>query len=167
MTPRLLRTAIALGALVGPALGVASPTAGQEASPAAGQDAGGAGELRGSWHAETYVLADGSTHEVSGQIHFTERDWLVLFFVMDGGEPARGSAEGGRYTLAGDRLTFEHLHNLSTGKALPGFAESPLRMETRSGDGTLESARVEIMGKQMTLFFPSGNRMTFRRGSNP
>jgi len=132
-------------------------------SPAAGQ----ASELRGSWHAATYVLADGHTYEVSGQILFAERDWLVLFFVMEEGEPARGSAEGGRYTLEGDRLTFEHLHHLSTGKALPGLAESPLRMESRSGTGTLEAARIEIEGARLTISFPSGNRMTFRRRSGP
>jgi len=133
------------------------------ATPALAQTDG----LRGSWHAETYVLADGQTHTVSGQILFAERDWLVLFFVMDGEEPARGSAEGGRYTLEGHRLTFEHLYHLSKGKALPGLEESPLRMETRSGKGTLEAARVEIEGERLTIFFPSGNRMAFRRGAGP
>jgi len=151
------RTVILAAASLTPALSFASPVAGQT------------GELRGSWHAETYVLADGQTHEVSGQIQFAERDWLVLFFVMDSGKPARGSAEGGRYTLEGDRLTFEHLYNLSTGKALSGLAESPLRMETRSrkGKGTMEAARVEIEGGRLTILFPSGNHMTFRRGSTP
>ena len=71
----------------------------------AGQDAG----LRGSWHARQYTLSDGGTHVVSGQIHFAESDWLVLFFVMDGDAAARGSAEGGRYTLDGDLLTFAGL----------------------------------------------------------
>lgn len=125
------------------------------------------GELRGSWIAEAYTLADGPVHDVAGQIHFTERDWLVLFFVLDRGEPTRGSAEGGRYTLEGDRLTFEHLHHFSTGAGLPGLPESPLRMETRVGDGPLEPSRVLVTGDRMTLFFPSGNRMSFRRGSAP
>jgi hypothetical protein len=129
----------------------------------AGQDAG----LRGSWHARQYTLSDGGTHEVSGQIHFTESDWLVLFFVMDGDAAARGSAEGGRYTLDGDLLTFEHLHNLSVGNALEGLPASPLRMETRTGEGAWESTRIEIAEDRLTLFFPSGNQMTFVRGSPP
>jgi len=144
-------------------LTLASLLSGVALAPAAVEAQG----LRGSWHAETYVLADGKTYEVSGQIHFAERDWLVLFFVIDGGEPARGSAEGGRYTLEGDRLTFEHLYHFSTGKALPGLPQSPLRMEARSGEGTTEAARIELDGERLTIFFPSGNRMTFRRSSAP
>lgn len=122
--------------------------------------------LRGSWHADTYELAGGAVHDVRGQIHFTESDWLVLFFVMEGERAARGSAEGGRYTLDGDELTFEHLHNLSVGEALRGLPESPLRLETR-GEGPLEPTRISIEGDRLTLLFPSGNRMTFARGSAP
>jgi len=133
------------------------------AAGVAGQDEG----LRGSWHARQYTLSDGATHEVQGQIHFTESDWLVLFFVMDGDTAARGSAEGGRYTLEGDELTFEHLHHLSVGDALGGLPASPLRMETRAGDGPLEATRIEIADDRLTLFFPTGNRMTFARGSAP
>jgi hypothetical protein len=121
--------------------------------------------IRGSWHAREYVLAAGATHEVRGQIHFSQSDWLVLFFVMDGESPVRGSAEGGRYRLAGEELTFEHLHNFSVGEALDGLPGSPLRLETRGGDGPLEPARVRVEDDTLTLFFPSGNRMTFARGS--
>ena len=123
--------------------------------------------VRGSWDAREYVLAGGATHEVRGQIHFSASDWLVLFFVMDGERAARGSAEGGRYTLEGDRLTFEHLHHLSVGDALEGLPESPLRMETRAAAGSFEPARAVVEGDRLTLHFPSGNRMTFVRGSSP
>ena len=124
-------------------------------------------DIRGSWHAREYVLAGGDSHEVRGQIQFTMQDWLVLFFVMDGERPARGSAEGGRYTFEGDHLTFEHLHDFSVGEALPGLGESPLRMETRTAQGALEPARAVVDGDRLTLYFPSGNYMTFDRGSPP
>jgi hypothetical protein len=119
--------------------------------------------VEGGWIARDYALATGATHEVRGQIHFDESRWMVLFFVMDGETAARGSAEGGRYTLDGDTITFEHLHHLSVGEALEGLPASPLRMETRR-DGALEPARVEVDGDELTLHFPSGNRMRFVRG---
>ena len=122
--------------------------------------------LRGSWTAERYLLAGGAEHEVRGQIHFTRSDWLVLFFVMEGSRPARGSAEGGRYAIEDGTLTFEHLHHLSAGEALDGLPESPLRLETRD-EGALEPTRVEVDGPLLTLLFPSGNRMTFRRSARP
>ncbi|MDH3732495.1 MAG: hypothetical protein OEU54_03135 [Gemmatimonadota bacterium] len=134
------------------------------AGPAVSQQ--DAAELRGSWEAQGYVLSGGATHAVRGQIHFTQTDWLVLFFVMDGAEPARGSAEGGRYTLQGDLLTFEHLHHLSVGRELAGLAASPLRMET-SAEGAKEPTRIELDADSLTLLFPSGNRMTFVRSSAP
>ncbi|MDX1396564.1 MAG: hypothetical protein R3195_19445 [Gemmatimonadota bacterium] len=123
--------------------------------------------VRGSWDAREYVLASGATHQVRGQIHFSASDWLVLFFVMDGERAARASAEGGSYMLEGDRLTFEHLHHLSVGDALEGLPESPLRMETRAAAGPLEPARAVVENDRLTLHFPSGNRMTFVRGSPP
>ena len=50
--------------------------------------------LVGSWSVERYFQADGSVLPVNGRIFFTERDWTVLFFVVDAaGEPERGSGE--------------------------------------------------------------------------
>lgn len=120
-------------------------------------------DVEGAWIARDYALATGETHEVRGQIHFDGARWMVLFFVMDGETAARGSAEGGRYTLEGDTLTFEHLLHFSVGEALEGLPASPLRMETRI-DGALEPARVDVDGDELTLHFPSGNRMRFIRG---
>lgn len=122
-------------------------------------------DIEGAWIAREYTLATGATHEVRGQIHFDGSRWTVLFFVMDGETPARGSAEGGRYTLEGDALTFEHLHHLSVGDELGGLPASPLRMETRA-EGALEPARVEVGDGELTLHFPSGNRMRFVKGAN-
>ena len=139
----------------GVALAIALTTA-----PLAGQE----GSIDGAWLAEDYTLASGAVHEVRGQIHFDDGRWVVLFFVMDGDVAARGSAEGGRYTLRGDTLTFEHLHHLSVGEAVTGLPASPLRLETRS-EGAREPTGIRLSGNELTLLFPSGNRMRFRRAT--
>ena len=77
--------------------------------------------IEGAWTAQRYLLAEGAEHEVRGRIFFAQRDWQVLFFVMgQDGVARRGSAEGGRYTLEGDELTFTHEFNLSGGDAMEG-----------------------------------------------
>lgn len=121
--------------------------------------------LEGAWSAREYVLASGARHVVRGRIHFTDRDWQVLFFVMDGETPARGSAEGGRYTFDGETLTFEHLHHLSVGETLEGLPASDLRMTARTSDGPMEPTGVRIEGDRLVLEFPSGNEMSFDRSS--
>jgi hypothetical protein len=122
-------------------------------------------DIRGAWASEVYALADGTRHTVHGRIFFTDSEWQVLFFVMEEDEPRRGSGEGGTYTLDGDRLVLTHFFNLSAGEAMAGLPESPLRMEVRPGDGPTEPTRIRIAGDRMTLFFPSGNSMEFRRSS--
>ena len=122
-------------------------------------------DVQGAWNAESYALRDGAEHRVEGRIFFTESDWQVLFFVMDGDEPRRGSGEGGRYTFDGETLTFEHLHHLSIGEAMDGLPASDLTMTARSGDGPLEPTGVRLEGDRLTLEFPSGNTMSFDRVS--
>ncbi len=122
--------------------------------------------LVGAWATETYVLFDGTRHEVEGRIFFTEVDWTVLFFVTDDGEPRRGSAEGGTYRVSGEDLVFTHLYHLSVGEAMEGLPESPLRMDLRPpGEGAEEPSTFSVEGDRLTLFFPSGNRMEFSRAS--
>lgn len=123
------------------------------------------GDVRGAWSALDYHLAEGATHSVRGQIMFTEHDWQVVFFVLDAsGSPLRGSAEGGSYERTADGVVFRHLFNLSVGEAMDGLAESPLRMVVRDpADAPLEPTRVGVEGDVLTLYFPSGNRMTFVR----
>ena len=123
--------------------------------------------IEGGWEAVDYVLASGPVHPVRGRIVFTRDEWLVLFFVMERNEPRRGSGEGGRYTLDGDRLIFEHLFHLSAGEEMEGLPASPLELTAREGDGPLEPTRVERDGDRLTLHFPSGNAMRFRRSSAP
>ena len=123
--------------------------------------------LEGAWQAWEYHLASGESHRVRGRIFFTSDEWQVLFFVMDGDEPRRGSGEGGRYTLDGDELTFEHLFHLSAGEEMEGLAASPLTLTARDGEGPLEPTRVEVRGDGLALHFPSGNTMTFGRSSLP
>ena len=132
-------------------------------APAFGQDQ----DVRGAWSAETYFLRDGAEHRVEGRIFFTESDWQVVFFVVDElGEIKRGSAEGGTYTLDGDALTFWHLHNFSTGEAMEGLEAAPLRMVYRDLENApQEPSNVYVTGNQLTLAFPSGNRLLFTRSS--
>ena len=123
--------------------------------------------LQGAWAAETYVLKDGNSHRVTGRIFFTSTEWTVLFFVMDeAGEPRRGSAEGGTYTLRGDRLVFSHLFNFSAGDQLPGLPAAPMQMISRkASEAQTEPSTIRVAGDDLTIFFPSGNRMTFSRSS--
>ena len=125
-------------------------------------------DIRGAWHADTYILKGGQHYPAKGLIVFTRSEWLVLFFVTpDGKTPQRGSAEGGSYTLTGSALVFTHLYNLSSGQAVEGLPESPLRMEVHDASGApTEPSRVELSGDRMTIHFPSGNSLIFRRGSS-
>ncbi len=121
--------------------------------------------LEGVWSAERYVMRAGPTHEVAGRIFFAEGEWTVLFFVMgDDGEPHRGSAEGGTYTLRGEELVFSHLFHLSQGEEMPGLAHSPLRMTVSpAAEAATEPSTIEVLGDRLTIFFPSGNSLVFRR----
>jgi hypothetical protein len=116
--------------------------------------------IQGSWHPELYTLKDGTEHPVAGLIFFTERDWTVLFFeIAADGSPQRGSGEGGTFSLSGDRLVFTHLYHLSGGS-------TPLKMSLKEpGEAETEPCRVELGFDRMTIHFPSGNRMLFRRSS--
>ncbi len=90
----------------------------------------------------------------------------MLFFVTEDGEPRRGSAEGGTYRASRPDLVFTHLYHLSSGEAMAGLPESPLRMDVRPpGGGAEEPSTYEIEDGRLTLFFPSGNRMEFVRAS--
>jgi len=124
-------------------------------------------DIRGAWQADTYILKGGQQHPARGLIVFTRSEWLVLFFVTpDGKTPRRGSAEGGSYTLTNDALVFTHLYNFSSGQAVAGLPESPLRMELHAAaDAPIEPSRVEFTGDKMTIRFPSGNSFIFRRSS--
>lgn len=131
------------------------------------QPAPAAPDIRGAWQADTYTLKTGERHRVQGLIVFTASDWSVTFFVTPEGQPPqRASAEGGTYELDGDHLGLRHRYNFSTGKALPGLPASPLRMTlNEAGQAPLESCTVQVAGDTLTLAFPSGNSMTFRRSS--
>jgi hypothetical protein len=127
----------------------------------------GESRLQGSWEPEHYLLKDGIEFSVTGQIFFTQTDWAVLFFVLgEDGTPQRGSGEGGTYTLKGDKLIFSHQYHLSAGEATGSLSESPLRMEiTEAAEATREPCTVELDEERLTVNFPSGNAMLFRRRS--
>lgn len=159
-------------------LGAAVPVAAANVVPhstAPGTDAtailqseAGSLDIRGAWKPETYRLKSGPVHEVTGLISFTEKDWSVLFFIVTDEGPRRGSGEGGTYTLEGDKLTFRHLYNLSGGHAVDGFEASELSMRVRPADAEdapAEPCTITIEEDLLTIFFPSGNQMTFRRSS--
>ena len=119
--------------------------------------------IQGAWKARVYRLASGPVHTVRGHIFFADAEWQVLFFVMNDGEPRRGSGEGGTYTLKGDQLTFEHHYLLAAGDEMPGLPATSLRMEARDGTGPSEPTRIELTDEQLILHFPSGNSMEFTR----
>ena len=147
-------------------LGAAVSTA---AANTPAQSAAGPLDIRGSWKPETYRLKSGPIHEVTGLITFTKKDWSVLFFIVTDEGPRRGSGEGGTYTLDGDKLTFRHLYNLSGGHAVEGFEASDLSMRVRPKDAVdapSEPCTITIEEDLLTIFFPSGNQMAFRRSSD-
>lgn len=156
-----------------PAPSSAPNTVGAEAaipsSPAAiPRSEAGSLDIRGAWKPESYRLKSGPVHEVAGLISFTQKDWSVLFFIVTVEGPQRGSGEGGTYTLEGDKLTFRHLYNLSGGHAVDGFEASELSMRVRpedAEDAPAEPCTITIEEDLLTIFFPSGNQMTFRRSS--
>ncbi|MXZ74601.1 MAG: hypothetical protein F4207_03725 [Gemmatimonadetes bacterium] len=162
LTLFLVPGAVMLGATVPEAAGTGAAAA---ASP---QSEAGSLDLRGAWKPETYRLKSGPVHEVTGLISFTEKDWSVLFFIVTDEGPRRGSGEGGTYMLEGDKLTFRHLYNLSGGHAVDGFEASELSMRVRptdAEDAPAEPCTITIDEDLLTIFFPSGNQMTFRRSS--
>ena len=125
-------------------------------------------DVRGAWRAQEYVLAEGERHPVEGLIVFTASDWTVVYFVVpEGLGVQRGEGGGGTYTVDEDQLVFTHLFHISAGNELPGLAASELRMVARAdaSEAPTESSRVERVGDRLTIFFPSGNRLTFVRSS--
>ena len=123
-------------------------------------------DVRGGWHAELYELETGESHSIKGLIVFTASEWSVtFFFTPDGQAPQRAVAEGGTYTLDGSTLALKHLYRFSAGTAAPGLPESPLRMEVDRQEASLEPIAVKVEVERLTLSFPSGNTMTFRRSS--
>ena len=124
-------------------------------------------DIRGGWQAEMYALKTGERHPVQGMIFFTATDWSVTFLVTpDGQAPQRAAAEGGTYTLDGAKLLLSHLYNFSNGVALPGLPLSPLRMTVQTpATAPIEEVTVAVDVERLTLSFPSGNSMSFRRSS--
>ena len=146
----------------------AAPSTDAQSAAASPQSETGSLDIRGAWKPEMYRLESGPVHEVTGLISFTEKDWSVLFFIVTDEGPRRGSGEGGTYTLEGDKLTFRHLYNLSGGHAVDGFEASELSMRVRpadAADAPAEPCTITIEDNLLTIFFPSGNQMTFRRSS--
>ena len=118
----------------------------------------------GSWRPRAYRLAAGAELPVDGRIVFLARsddgsrgEWSVNFFVTgEDGAAVRGSAEGGEWSRDGRSLLLTHQFHLSGGAAAGPLPEAPLAMAFRSCEVTVE-------GGLLTLFFPSGNSMTFER----
>ena len=131
-------------------------------------------DIRGAWRPELYQMKDGTRHEVTGLITFTEKDWSVLLFIMKKGEPERGSGEGGTYTLDVNKLVFRHLYYFAAGKAIPGVSgsvpPSDLPLTARKPDAPdipSEACTLEVKDDLLTIDFPSGNLIRFRRSSAP
>ncbi len=126
-------------------------------------------DVRGAWKADTYVLKDGAVHHVEGLMIFSETDWAVVYFVKDDdGQPQRGAGEGGPYTLDGDRLVLTRDYLVIAGNEIGELREIPLRFDIPAvTDPVIEPCRIEFDENRITIEFPSGNRMGFRRSSGP
>jgi len=126
-------------------------------------------DVRGAWKADTYVLKDGAVHHVEGLMIFSETDWTVVYFVKDDdGQPQRGAGEGGPYTLEGDKLVLTRDYLVIAGNEIGELREIPLRFDIPAvTDPVIEPCRIEFGEGRITIEFPSGNRMGFRRSSGP
>lgn len=156
---------IGCAALLAVAMGGGISTAALGATPAAPPEHAAANPLIGGWKADTYFLKDGSNYPLLGQIIFAEKNWSVLFIVLQDGKPQRGSGEGGDYKVDGKNLTFIHHFMISTlAPAIPGLKEQPMRSMEWDKE-VVEESSFEVVGDRMTLFMPSGNRLTWTRSS--
>lgn len=131
------------------------------ASPAAAQRP----DIRGAWQADSYVLKEGANHHVDGLMVFSERDWAVVYFVKDDqGKPQRGAGEGGRYMLDGNRLVLTREYLVIASGAIGSLPPIPLRFDAPGvKEPVVEDCRIEVAEGRITIQFPSGNRMGFRR----
>jgi hypothetical protein len=156
----LKRTFVALLALGITSLGTARARAADPMpSPSVGNP------LVGGWKADHYYLKDGSGYPLLGQILFTRNNWTVLFIVVKDGKPQRGSGEGGDYTVDGNKVVFVHHYVASTpAPAIAGLKEQPARaLEWEPSHA--ENSTFDVQGDRLTLFMPSGNRLTWTRSS--
>ena len=126
-------------------------------------------DVRGAWRADTYVLKSGEVHHVEGLMLFSENDWGVVYFVNDDeGQPQRGAGEGGPYTLDGDELVLTRDYLVIAGNKIGELREIPLRFDIPAvTDPVIEPCLIEFGDDRITIQFPSGNRMGFRRSSGP
>ena len=152
---------VAVVALAITSVGIDGVRADESASPALAGN-----PLIGGWKADHYYLKDGSSYPLLGQILFTRKNWTVLFIVVKDGKPQRGSGEGGDYTVDGNKVVFIHHYIASTpAPAIAGLTEQPLRaMEWDKL--VVEASTFDVQGDRMTLFMPSGNRLTWTRTSD-
>ena len=137
--------------------------------------AAAADPIVGSWRPRAYRVEDGEELPVDGRIIFlASRDdggrgeWFVVFFVNgEDGSTLRGSAEGGEWSRDGKSLLLTHQYHLSAGEAAGPLPAAPLAMALRSAaeaaDNHQEPCEVTVDEDLLTLFFPSGNSMTFER----
>ncbi len=125
-----------------------------------------ANPLIGGWRAEHYYLKDGSDYPLLGQILFTEKNFTVIYIVVKDGKPQRGSGEGGDYAVEGNHVTFIHHYIASTpAKAITGLKAQTLEAKKWEKD-LVEPSTFEVKEDHMTLFMPSGNRLTWTRISH-
>ena len=179
--PPILRLTflLPLAVLLGPPAASGSPgaptVAFSEAVAAGARSEAAPDPIVGSWRPRSYHLAGGEELPVDGRIVFgasredgARGEWFVIFFVTgDEGTVFRGSAEGGAWSRDGRMLLLTHQYHLSAGDAVGPLSATPLAMALRSADEAdrnhREPCEVAVEGDRLTLFFPSGNSMTFER----
>lgn len=109
--------------------------------------------LAGAWRVHTYVVG-GEAQAVNGLLLLVDGRWSTLYFVpREAGDWA--SAEAGRYTATGDRLSFYHQ------LMFQGGAGADLRVTQTATH--VEACAYELDGTQLAIHFPSGNTLHLER----
>jgi len=98
---------------------------------------------------DTYVRHDEEV-SLTGVLLLAKGRWSTLYFVPQPGTNEHwGSAESGRYTIDGDRLTFHHEFTLQ------GGGGKSLVIDLAST--TVETCAIELASETLMIHFPSGN----------
>jgi len=111
--------------------------------------------LAGAWRLESYARG-GVSKEIKGDLFFTDHRWSTLYFVpQEASGEFWASGETGRYSQAGDCLTFFHEQTFQ------GGAGKPLVIDCNSQ--VVENCRFELAVETLAIHFPSGGVIRARR----
>jgi hypothetical protein len=104
---------------------------------------------------ESYVR-NGDAVSLSGVLLLAAGRWSILYFVPQPGTgECWGSAEGGRYEVNGDQLSFHHELTFQGGGGK--------RLVIDLASTTVEVCKIVLTSETLEIHFPSGNVIHGRR----